>query len=220
MHGHGISCISSIGIDNGMLIIITIGSAAEITLGSVNDTLSRDDAILDHSGLYILGEIQANGNATEFCGYGKVNTDVFSARELNDSEVFGRIIFMMVRNLTVQSRVTLRIDPGVLTKECISRNIQVLESDLVLVFIQDFCILNNAGLYACPLQVNFRSIGDSVMYYNDSDIFNISNITSPAVPISRVEDEILQNPLRQPIVITDTYLNAEVLFSSEGMYVQ
>ena len=80
MHGHGISYISSIGIDNGMLIIITIGSAAEITLGSVNDTLSRDDAILDHSGLYILGEIQANGNATEFCGYGKVNTDVFSAR--------------------------------------------------------------------------------------------------------------------------------------------
>ena len=133
------------------------------------------------------------------------------ARELNDSEVFGRIIFMMVRNLTVQSRVTLRIDPGVLAKECISRNIQVLESDLVLVFIQDFCILNNAGLYACPLQVNFRSIGDSVMYYNDSDVFNISNITSPAVPISRVEDEILQNPLRQPIVITDTYLNAEVL---------
>ena len=183
--------------------------------------MSRDDAILDHSGLYVLGEIQANGTTTDFCAYGKANTDVFHESTLDDSEVFGRVYFMIVRDNTVQSRVILRIDPGVLTKECKSKNIQVLESDLVLVFIQDFCILNNAGVYACPLQVNFRSNGDSVMYYNDSDIFNISRINNQnAVPISRVEDEILQNPLRQPIEITDTYLNVEVTyeqFNTEGI---
>ena len=193
-------------------------------MGNVDETLSRDDAILDHSGLYILGEIQANGTATELCAYGKVNTEVFHARELNDSEVIGRIYFMTVHNNNIITRSILRVQPGELSKRCLSRNIDVSESDLVLVFIQDFCILNNNDIYVCPLQVNFRSTGDSIMYYNDSDIFNISNINNQnAVPISRVEDEILPNPLRQPIVITDTYLNAEITceqFNTEGIRIR
>ena len=178
--------------------------------------MSLDNAISNHSGLYVVGEVPTDGNTTEFCAFGKVNTEVYTERVLNDSEVFGRIYFLIVRDNLIQDTVILTMTPGTLTTQCVCQQKQVLESDLVLVFIQDFCILDTSGEYACPLQVNFVRSDNTVLYYNDSNIFNTSDInaTNP-VPTIKLENEILQNPARQLIPVENIYLNAEVRLNVE-----
>ena len=194
-----------------------IGCACALhTLGEVDDTLSLDNAILSHSGLYFVGEVLADGITTEFCAFGKVNTEVYTERALNDSEVRGRIYFLTVRDNLIQDTVILTMTPGTLATQCVCQQKQVLKSDLVLVFIQDFCILDTSGEYSCPLQVNFvRS--DNTIYYNDSNILNVSDIDSTSLIPDRtkLESEILQDRYRQPITIDNTYLNVEVRLTTE-----
>lgn len=80
----------------------------------MDDTLSLDNAISNHSGLYVIGEVLADGITTEFCAFGKTNTEVYQERTLNDSEVYGRIYFMIVRDNIIQDTVILMMAPGAL----------------------------------------------------------------------------------------------------------
>ena len=173
-----------------------------------------DVAILDHSGLYVLGEIQTDGSITEVCGFGKNNPDVFPSRNITDDEMFGRIYIMITRNNSIAERFIVRHSDETLTTEtCRSVDVEVLESDLVLVFIQNFCFFN-AVQYSCPWQVNINRTGSTVMYYNDSNtVFNISDIdTDSPVPSDTIESEILQNSLRQQVLLSDVHLNVEITY--------
>ena len=94
----------------------------------------------------------------------KNNPDVFPSRDFAGDEVFGRIYIMIARNSSINERFVVRHSDETLTTEtCKSVDVEVLESDLVLVFIQNFCY-NASTQYACPWQVNINSTGNTVMY--------------------------------------------------------
>ena len=178
-----------------------------------------DVAILDNSGLYVLGVIQTDGCMTEVCAFGKNNPDVFPSFNLTDNQMFGRIYIMITRNnsLSIAERFVVRhSDESLTTETCKTVDVEVLESDLVLVFIQNFCY-NASTQYSCPWQVNINSTGSTVMYYNDSGtVFNIEDIdTDNPVPSGTIESEILQNSLRQQVLLSDVHLNVEVTYINE-----
>ena len=198
------------------ILIYDIG--AEFSIGTVYEDIDLDDvAILDHSGLYVLGVIQTDGYITEVCGFGKNNPDVFPSFNLTDSQMFGRMYIMITRNNSIAERFIVRhADETLTTETCKSVDVEVLESDLVLVFIQNFCYFVTVR-YACPWQVNINNTGSTVMYYNDSNtVFNISDInTDDPVPSDTIESEILQNPLRQQVLLSDVHLNVELTYINE-----
>ena len=197
---------------------LTTAIGADNSIGTVNEDIVPDEvAICDNSGLYVLGEIPTDGSITEVCAFGKNNPDVFQSLNLTNNQMFGRIYIMITRNNSIAQRFVVRHSNEASTTEtCKSVDVEVLESDLVLVFIQNFCYLATAQ-YACPWQVNINSTGSTVMYYNDSNtVFNISDIDTDNPVRSRIiESEILQNSLRQPVQLTDVHLNVEITCRDE-----
>ena len=107
-----------------------------------------------------MGEIPTDGTITEVCAFGKNNPDVFPSLNLTDSQMFGRIYIMITRNNSIAERFIVRHADETLTTETV--DVEVLESDLVLVFIQNFCYLATAQ-YACPWQVNINNTGSTVL---------------------------------------------------------
>ena len=198
-------------------MFLTTAIGADNSIGTVNEDIVPDEvAICDNSGLYVLGEIPTDGTITEVCAFGKNNPDVFPSRNITDDEMFGRIYIMIARNNNIAKRFVMRHGGETSKKKCLSKNVEVLKSDLVLVFIQNFCY-NASTQYACPWQVNIYSTNSTVMYYNDSNtVLNISDIdTDNPVPSGTIESEILLNPLRQPVQLTDVHLNVEITCRDE-----
>ena len=197
-------------------VFVAIG--ADNSIGAVNEDIVPDEvAICDNSGLYVLGEISTDGSITEVCAFGKNNPDVFQSLNLANNQMFGRIYIMITRNNSIAERFVMRhADETSTTETCVSVDVEVLESDLVLVFIQNVCYLATRQ-YACPWQVNINNAGSTVMYYNDSNtVLNISDIdTDNPVPSGTIESEILLNPLRQPVQLTDVHLNVEITCRDE-----
>ena len=198
-------------------MFLTTAIGADNSIGTVNEDIVPDEvAICDNSGLYVLGEIPTDGTITKVCAFGKNNPDVFPSRNITDDEMFGRIYIMIARNNNIAKRFVMRHADETSKKKCLSKNVEVLKSDLVLVFIQNFCY-NASKQYACPWQVNINNTNSTVMYYNDSNtVLNISDIdTDNPVPSGTIESEILLNPLRQPVQLTDVHLNVEITCRDE-----
>ena len=130
-----------------------------------------------------MGEIPTDGSITEVCAFGKNNPDVFPSRNIRCLEEFTSRL-LVIANIINERFVVRHSNEASTTETCKSVNVEVSESDLVLVFIQNFCHFVTTVVGTVADTVSALSVAaDTVSVVVDSDV-DISVVGTVADTVS------------------------------------
>ena len=156
-------------------------------------------------GLFYLGRVCVNGTLESIRSVGKTNYSTLSSNETKN--VMGRYAVLIIRNDSVYEVFRVRRD---LTTESDlrrsgnkAREIDVKESDDILVFIFSICEEDDMNTTVCPLQVDVPAVDRSTLYYDGSDDIMTRNSN---VFIMEVNNRVMMNSK----ISTNISLNVEV----------
>ena len=161
------------------------------------------------SGLYYLGRICVNGTLQSIHAAGPIDNSTLSSGD-EDINVQGRFALFIIRDFSVYERFILQEN---LTNEIElmgsnERQLDVKESDDILVYIYNTCASNDRNRTFCPWQVNFPANNDTTksLYYDGSD----DNIMATPVDHSMFNVEVNELIATKSTIESNFHLNVEV----------